>query len=346
MNTFIYLSFILLSLLFVLKKDKNIFYIIPSLVLATIASSMFSRDAFNYSVEFSAWSTASFIEVAKLTLGIEPSYRWLSFILGRLELQFWSLTFAYSAISIPIIYISIKKYSVDMTSGYLVFFSYFFLLQSCTQIRAGVASALGLLGLIELASGNRKRAIIYYSAAFLFHYSAMIYSISLFFLRNEISIKKYIILLVFSIFLYFIGLDLPKTLIVILGDHNNNILTDKYMQYKALMESGEGANIRVFNPIILINLAASITLLIMTKAENALEIMSYKLIMISFIAYFLLIPIPSWAFRVQEFLFFPIVLVAGKMRYIIKYDMHNIFITLYCALLFSYIIFFQKLFSI
>ena len=346
MNTVFFLTCYFFAFFFSLRMRRSWLGLLAAIVLAIVASSMFSRDAANYTTEYNAWANASLHEVITFSLGIEPAFRWISYILGKFRLPFWSLALVFSCISLPLIYAIIKKAGVDKNSGYLVFLSYFFLLQSCTQLRAGVASALGLMGIIALSSGDRKKAAGLYLLAMLFHFSAMIYVVSFLFSQKEFDKRIYISALFISIMLFFAGIDLPKTVIFLLGDGRNNIFTDKYLQYKALMVTGEGMNIRVFNPIVMINLTASLALIVMTNAETTIEIMCYKFIMLSFTAYFLLIPIPSWAFRAQEFMFFPIVIVAGKMKDIIKYEMHNVFLVFYCISLVVYILFFQKLFSI
>lgn len=346
MNIVLFLTCYFFAFFFSLQKRHGWLGLLAAMTLAIVASSMFSRDAANYAAEYNAWANASLREVLTFSLGIEPAFRWISYILGTFNLPFWSLTLVFSSISLPIVYTLIKKFSVDDNSGYLVFLSYFFLLQSCTQIRAGVASALGLMGVIALASGNRKKAAGLYLLATLFHFSAMIYAVSFLFSRKEFDKRLYVSALFISIVLFFVGFDLPKMVVFLLGGGSNNIFADKYAQYKALMETGEGMSIRVFNPIVMINLTASLALIVMTNAETTVEILCYKFIMLSFTAYFLLVPIPSWAFRAQEFMFFPIVFVAGKMKNIIKYEMHNTFLVFYCASLVVYILFFQKLFSV
>ncbi len=89
------------------------------------------------------------------------------------------LFFAFSTVLLKII--SIKKLSVNPYLVILFYFSHFFLLHEMTQIRIGFASAFFFIAAIFYLKGNKLIYTLLILFATLFHYSAIMYLILLFF---------------------------------------------------------------------------------------------------------------------------------------------------------------------
>ena len=134
--------------------------------------------------------------------------------------------------------ITIKFYALRQLSPWyflplVIYFGNYFILHDFIQIRAGVASAMLLLAIKPLSKGNKKRAIVYFLIANVFHYSSLAFYPILFFSNNLSKIWKYALIAIIPVgaVLFMLRLDFLSILPI-------PYIQDKLEIYKALTERG------------------------------------------------------------------------------------------------------------
>lgn len=80
----------------------------------------------------------------------------------------------YALLGVSLILYAIKKHSSFPLLSLIVYFCFFFVLHTMTQIRVGVAVAIFLLAIPDVVNRNLKSFLIKTALATLFHYSAII----------------------------------------------------------------------------------------------------------------------------------------------------------------------------
>ena len=134
--------------------------------------------------------------------------------------------------------ITIKFYALRQLSPWyflpvVIYFGNYFILHDFIQIRAGVASAMLLLAIKPLSEGNKKRAIVYFLIANMFHYSSLVFYPILFFSNNLSKIWKYALVASMPVgaILFLLRIDFLSALPI-------PYIQDKIEMYKALTETG------------------------------------------------------------------------------------------------------------
>jgi hypothetical protein len=196
--------FLLLSGLTILDlvktKYKNLIFILIGVVLFIVAGfrpAYADRDYDNYIDFFDQ----------NLTFGdsiVEPSFILISIIIHKFLFAkpiFVFIIYAFIAICLKLL--AIKQLSKFQFISLLLYFSYLFILQDMTQIRAGVATAFLLLCIKPLYERNLWRFFLFGSLAILFHYSAIIVLPLWFFNSQKINRWAYGLSIIFSYFLFF-----------------------------------------------------------------------------------------------------------------------------------------------
>ncbi|MBY0243935.1 MAG: EpsG family protein [Sphingobacteriaceae bacterium] len=203
------------------------------------------------------------------------------------------LVFAILSVSLKIY--AIKKYSYAPLASVLYFFSWLFLLQDFTQIRAAVAVGILLFAVQDIYHRNLFRFILKVGLACLFHYSSLLI-VPLYFVSKE-NLNKKIYLILLGIF---IGLGLQKSInmfTLIPGLTAVSIKLNTYMLFQGMTE------INVININSLINVMLVIILVL--NYEKIKQYSNYSVIFIkqsyfSCLSYFVLSAVPVLAFRVSE----------------------------------------------
>lgn len=190
--SYFFLSFIALFSILEYKKlpirNFLIFFVgIGLILIAGFRPPFFDRDYGMYYYMFAGKHE---------TESKEPSFRFGLFLIKKvLNLDFDYLIFIYAFLGVSTKIYAIKKYSDFPLLSIIVYFSYLFLLQDMTQIRAGVASGLILLCVKPLYDRNWKVFLILAFTAFLFHYSAFFVFLFWFISPTKINKKVYALLI-------------------------------------------------------------------------------------------------------------------------------------------------------
>lgn len=164
---------------------------------------------------------------------IEPSFLFLSQLT-----RFFTDDIHYLFLLYAILGVTIKFYALrDLSPWYflplVIYIGNYYVLHDFIQIRAGVASAMLLLAIKPLSEGNKKRAIVYFLIANVFHYSSLAFYPILFFSNNLSKIWKYALIAIIPVgaVLFMLRLDFLSILPI-------PYIQDKLEIYKALTERG------------------------------------------------------------------------------------------------------------
>ena len=164
---------------------------------------------------------------------VEFSFLFLSEILKGFTDDIHYLFLIYAILGITIKFYALRQLSPWYFLPLVIYFGNYFILHDFIQIRAGVASAMLLLAIKPLSEGNKKRAIVYFLIANMFHYSSLVFYPILFFSNNLSKIWKYALVASMPVgaILFLLRIDFLSALPI-------PYIQDKIEMYKALTERG------------------------------------------------------------------------------------------------------------
>ena len=164
---------------------------------------------------------------------VEFSYFFLSGIIKSFSDDVHYLFLIYAIMGITIKFYALRQLSPLYFLPLVIYFGNYFILHDFIQIRAGVASAMLLLAIKPLSEGNKKRAIVYFLIANVFHYSSLVFYPILFFSNNLSKTWKYALIVIVPVgaILFLLRLDFLSVLPI-------PYVQDKIDIYKALTERG------------------------------------------------------------------------------------------------------------
>jgi len=232
MYTFILLFIIIISLIFLedYLGDYNKYAywgLCIILVLFTAFRTIdFDPDSHAYDEIFRTNGTDS-------ELLVEYSILFISDILKTFTDDVHYLFLIYAILGITIKFYAIRQLSPWYFLPLIIYFSNYFILHDFIQIRAGVASAMLLLAIKPLSEGNKKKAIVYFLIANVFHYSSLVFYPILFFSNNLSRIWKYALIAIMPVgaILFMLRLDFLSALPI-------PYIQEKLEMYKTLTETG------------------------------------------------------------------------------------------------------------
>ncbi len=201
----------------------------------------------------------------------------------------------FALLSVGLKILAIKKYSYAPLASVLYFFSWLFLLQDFTQIRAAVAVGILLFAVQDIYQRNLFRFIFKVGLACLFHYSSLLIVPLYFVSKEKLNKKVYLILL--SIFIF---LGLQKSINIFTIIPGLSVMSSKlnaYMLFQGMTE------INVLNINSLINVL--LVFILVLNYEKIRQYSNYSVIFIkqsylSCLSYLVLSAVPVLAFRVSE----------------------------------------------
>lgn len=303
--SFFFLSFISLFSILEYKtfpvRNSLIFFVAGSLILiAALRPPFFDRDyGLYYFMFLDQYETES----------KEPSFNFiLYFVKQFLKLDFDYFLLIYAILGVGTKVYAIKKYSEFPLLSLLVYFSYLFLLQDMTQIRAGVACGLILLCIKPLHDRNWKLFLILALVAFLFHYSAFFVLLFWFINPTKINKKVYAFLIPVS----YIVSSVSSGTLAMIQDYLPLFMQKKVSAYDFI----DGTELNIFNAWQLMRIAiAYFALYHLDKLEqlNKYSILLFKFYVFSICTLALLSFNPVYAgrmsdlFAAADILFIPIV---------------------------------------
>ena len=164
---------------------------------------------------------------------VEASILFISDIIKNFTDDVHYLFLVYAILGVTIKFIALRQLSPWYFLPLVIYFGNYFILHDFIQIRAGVASAMLLLAIKPLSEGNKKKAIVYFLIANVFHYSSFAFYPILFFSNNVSKIWKYILIAIFpvGVVLFLLHYDFFSALPI-------PYVQEKIDMYKTLTENG------------------------------------------------------------------------------------------------------------
>ena len=164
---------------------------------------------------------------------VESSFLFLSEIIRNFTDDVHYLFLLYAILGITIKFYALRQLSPWYFLPLAIYFGHYFILHDFIQIRAAVASGMLLLAIKPLSEGNKKRAIVYFLIANVFHYSSLAFYPILFFSNNLSQIWKYALIAVLPIgvVLFLLHYDFFSAIPI-------PYIQDKIEMYKELVERG------------------------------------------------------------------------------------------------------------
>lgn len=209
--------------------------------------------------------------------------------------------FFYILVFYAFIAMFIKFYFINKTTDFIIFstllyFSYFFLLQEMTQIRAGVASAFLMLVVKNIIDKKINYAIFFFLLAILFHTSSIAFFPIFFLATKSLNKKMYIVLIIGSYLIYPYINNFTEILSIYI---NNDRIIAKANSYG--LDNGKRLNI--FNAWQIIRIVFSLLFVFFSKKlqlKNEYSILLIKLYLISTCVFVLLSDNPVFAGRISD----------------------------------------------
>ena len=164
---------------------------------------------------------------------VESSFLFISEIIKNFTDDIHYLFLIYAILGITIKFYALRQLSPWYFLPLIIYFSNYFILHDFIQIRAAVASAMLLLAIKPLSEGNKKKAIVYFLIANVFHYSSLVFYPILFFSNNLSRIWKYALIAIMPVgaILFLLRLDFLSALPI-------PYIQEKLDMYKTLTETG------------------------------------------------------------------------------------------------------------
>jgi hypothetical protein len=306
-------------------KKQAFSYISISIFLILIAGLRpigLDKDSNNYAYYIQLVTKPNFLDK-------EPAFwliKWLNNIFFHGSIQ--SFFFIFAAIGVSIKIFAIEKLARIPWLSIIGYLSIFFILHEMTQIRVGIAAGIFLLAIPDIYNKDFKKFLIKTIFASFFHYSAII-MIPIYFINSKnISIKYIILPIVGMLFAY---LNLSKMLLKILVYILPNILSTKINIYLSLLELGKNAKINVINfyySSLLIILLVDYYILYKKKiAKSKYDFLFIKILSIMLFSFYFLSFVPTFSFRISEFLgIITIILLPNMVLYFKQQKILSLFI--------------------
>jgi len=250
---------------------------------------------------------------------IEPSFILISKLV---KATFDNVIFLFVIYALFGVYLKLKGI-LELSRLYLfsilIYVANFYLLHELVQIRASVATGLFLLSIKPLYKRDLKRFILFSTAAVCFHFSAIIIFPLWLLRKNKINVFFYGSIILFSYVLYFLHIDLVKTIISLIPIH---YIQEKYLIYEKLQKEGvERTAIHVFNYVFLGKMLVFYIILFKNKLlvkNNPYSFLLLKIHAIAFVSYIVLAYKPTFATRVYEFYGVVEMITLPMLIYVIK----------------------------
>ena len=309
----------------------------------------FDRDSFNYamaiqSIDFSGFSNLDF-------LGKEPSFYLIAYAAHWLFGDAVRGTFViYALLGVTLKMAGIYRLSRIPLLSVIFYVSSYYLLHEMTQIRIGVASAIFLLAIPDIANKNFKAYITKAIFAILFHYSAIIMLLLYPILNTKMRNWFYYMLPILGLLFYFINRSVLEFVITNISILNfiPSFLSYKLILNLDLIQKGMYTEIRIFNLYYLSLMAIYYFCLVnMWRFKSDIDITLIKILGISLFTFFFLSFLPVFAFRISELLGIVIIILLASIVYIFKQKLLILLLVLIYSLtdLINFI-FIQRIFKI
>lgn len=314
-------SFLLLlfNSLFKMKSKELKWLISLFIVLALIYAAGFRTSGFDFENYLNGFNWNSFRE---------PVFKFLVTFLHGMSASFRSFLVIVATFTVLITYkYLIKEDSSLYWLALLIFVSNYYIQHDYIQIRIGLACSIFLYQLYYIAKNEKKKAFILWILSCCCHFSMVIAGISFFISKKKISdLECYFFI---GIFIFLFLFALKGFSVVSIAEHIPGI-SFYYKLYKAAMEQGEQAVIKVYNPLYLLRyfiffLCLSKRKLLLKFNENIFFYL--RLYFCGILTFFLLAGIPAFAFRGSEIFFISELIIFPLTKNLFKdKNVGNIFV--------------------
>lgn len=212
---------------------------------------------------------------------------------------------------------SINKMDEGRAFALVTYVLLYYALHDLTQIRVGVSSGLFLLSLFYL-DGNKKKAIVLQVAALLFHYSAIIGLVTLFFSTKKINKLFWIAIVIFAVI---VSKWMMQSFVLTIANTLPTFVSIKIINYiNILNEKGIFMDFNQYNFYYL----GCVTLFfvgILSAGDfirNPLFLVSIKTLALMIVSYYMLAPVPVIAGRISEFFGIVLIIYLPMLSYVIR----------------------------
>lgn len=278
------------------ENNKKVFYfsIFVLLVVAVLRGDDVDRD---YKTYISIYEYL----VNGDSYTIEPTFTLFTYISNAITGTPALIFVIYASLALYYKAKYIRYFSPYICLSLLVYYSNFYFVHELTQIRIGVASAIGFFSIKYLIEGRKNKFIAWIFIATLFHFSMVVMLIALLFDKNKISNKFSLTCLMLIIISYGLiilnisPLDLLRFIPI-------SVIQEKLAIYKYQTANGMVEAVNVVSALQLIRIGA-IALIFCNASKfdnNKPMVMLCKLYSLSPICLALLSSLPAFAIRISE----------------------------------------------
>lgn len=248
----------------------------------------------------------------------EPAYYLIpSIVIGWLNLKVVWVFLIFAIIGVTIKFAAITKLTKLTFLSVLIYYSHSFMLHEFTQIRAGVASGILLLCIIEIERRRFLRFLLLIGAGILFHYSFIIFLPFYFLSAKTINKKIYLALLIVP----YVFIALNINVITLLQTFRLGVFSEKIEMYNNLLSFGMYDKIKTYSVVFLVQLFLC-TLFIFKSdlliQNNKYGLLLLKIYCIAAASLVMLSNIPVLAIRINELLNIVQIILIPFLLYIIK----------------------------
>lgn len=319
---------------------KYLYILIVAVVLVLVAGLRpigFDRDSFNYVDSFDAFTNLPDSNY----LDKEPTFWlivWLSNLISVNDSRF--LFVIYAALGVLISFFSILKITPYPLLAVFCYIFLYFPLHGMTQIRAGVACAIFLSSIPDIAEKKPVSFFIKAALATMFHYSAVVIFVAFLLKPRVINVKLYILLpLIGLFFVFFREQFVPFLASVAL--RLPGFIGYKLSVYIELLQDGVGEDINLFS-IYYTSLLAMYYFLVFNikKFEGDCGLILIKLLGWTLFVYYFASFLPAIAVRVSELYGVVVIFIIPMLVYSVKEKVFSLSI----AILFVLAIFVNNVF--
>ncbi len=225
---FLLLSFLCIGVPNLPQRIKNFLFVLSGFLLIFFCAFRGdgNGDYFTY-IEYSKLIT-SFSDLMNFNFPMEIGFRFLSLIGNLLGLHQQFIIVSLAFISVGLVLIIVKKYSLNPNLSLVVFFP-MFLMMDMHASRTAVSAVFGFLSIISMIEKKSKRSLFYFFLAISFHFSAIILVLLPFAL---LPLPILFLILIFSI-IFSVSIGAYDLLVLIVDLIDNPLITYKFYNYLA-----------------------------------------------------------------------------------------------------------------
>lgn len=235
-----------------------------------------------------------------------------SFFSGRTETFFLIFAFIGVFYKLFAVYKISKAPYLSLTLYVLIYF----ILHEMTQIRVGVAAGLFLLAIDDYFKKDMMKFFFKIAIACLFHYSAILGLLLLFFKRDSFNPIVYFSILFSSLlFAFLVGGSFLNAIV----NYLPSFLSYKLVLYMDLLEEGRFSAINVFNIYYLSLFVMSVFFIFnYKKIKDGSDLLFLKVFIVGVSSFYLFSFLPVLAFRVSEFYLIVLIIIIANLYLIFK----------------------------